>query len=159
MQRYDLLFLLFLSNLGIHASIHSLLTGTPREEQVDEAAIVGPVQYSSMGIVIRPKFVLHHLQVFFSCIAERARSIVGQLLEIRNKLKLIECRIFTRPSQERSKTTPRQNTTQITNTSKHLFHHVVILHTICVNFRCPSCLRLLSLLRRGLSHPANQTTG
>ena len=35
-----------------------------------------------------------------SCIAERARSIVGQLLETWNELVQIECRIFTRPSQK-----------------------------------------------------------
>ena len=112
---------------------------------------------------------------FFSCIAERARSIVGQLVQI-------ECRIFTRPSQKQNKPTqtktehnPPNQQTKTTHKvqwnfakrcetkvkrlaplspSCDLFHHVAILHAIRVIFRCPSCLRLPFLAQAGLSHPA-----
>ena len=118
---------------------------------------------------------------FFSCIAERARSIVGQLLETWNELVLIECRIFTRPSQRQNKPTQTKTKRNPPNQQKpthkvlwnfakrcetkvkrlaplspscDLFHHVVILHAIRVIFRCPSCLRLPFLAQAGLSHPA-----
>ena len=113
---------------------------------------------------------------FFSCIAERARSIVGQLLETWNELVLIECKIFTRPTQDKTNQhKPKQNATHETSKNQptrsceispkdvrqrwndmpcDLFHHVVILHAIRVIFRCPSCLRLPFLAQAGLSHPA-----
>ena len=61
-----------------------------------------------------------------SCIAERARSIVGQLLETWNELVLIECRIFTRPSQKQNEptqtktehNTPNQQTKTPTRSSE-----------------------------------------
>ena len=119
---------------------------------------------------------------FFSCIAERARSIVGQLLETWNELVLIECRIFTRPSQ---KNKPTQTKTQHNpphqqkptlkvqwnfakrcetkvkrlaplSPSCDLFHHVVILHATRVIFRYHVYV-CLSLLRR-VSHIRQEST-
>ena len=57
--------------------------------------------------------------IFFPCIAERARDIVGQLLEIRKRCEtLIECRIFTGNKQTKTtqtnKQTNRHKTTQKT---------------------------------------------
>ena len=54
-------------------------------------------------------------EIFFSCIAERARDMVGQLLEIRKRSEtVIECRIFTGNTE--TKQTKQASTTQPTPT-------------------------------------------
>ena len=56
------------------------------------------------------------VSLFFSCIAERARSIVGQLLETRNELKLIVCRISQdRPKKKTNHHQPKHKTKPQTN--------------------------------------------
>ena len=64
-----------------------------------------------------PKNSLFFFPFFFSCIAERARSIVGQLLEIRNEMKPNWMQNFHKNTQEKTNN-PTPNTTQTNKTNK-----------------------------------------
>ena len=71
---------------------------------------------------------------FFSCIAERARDIVGQLLEIRKRCETqIECRIFTGKPDKANKQTNQNKANKQTN------KHKTTQQTTCRNKNCLCC--------------------
>jgi len=85
---------------------HMCDTGSIQREPID----IGSSTTSSFHAA---GFFLFECCIFFSCIAERARDMVGQPLEIRKRSEtVIECMSFHRQDRNKANKTNNHNTTQ-----------------------------------------------